>query len=223
MNHPKRYGILPLLLVSSFLTAALLTGCMNTPLAAQLVSKKQTSRTAAETTAAENAAAKAADAPAEKEKAGGPGAGTVNNIHFLEVGDTAPDFTASLVGGDLFRLADYSDKVVLLNFWATWCPYCIVEMPAFEKLEEDQIPGLKIVLVNCMEEKPVVDRYVETEKCSSSVAYDETGEICFAYPTYGIPYTVIIDRGTVAATFSGAKDWETQYKLYRAAVDKCLD
>ena len=71
----------------------------------------------------------------------------------LNEGDEAPDFTADLAGGGTFTLSDHKDEVVLVNFWATWCGYCIDEMPALEKLRKDNIEGLTILAVDCMETK----------------------------------------------------------------------
>ena len=52
----------------------------------------------------------------------------------LSEGDEAPDFTAELAGGETFTLSDHKDEVVLLDFWATWCGYCIDEMPDVHRL-----------------------------------------------------------------------------------------
>ena len=79
----------------------------------------------------------------------------------LTTGDAAPDFTAELADGGSFTLSEQSDKVVLLNFWATWCGPCVQEMPAFEKLAEEYKDDVAILAVNCQEDTKTVDKFIE--------------------------------------------------------------
>ena len=144
------------------------------------------------------------------------------SIKVLEEGDKAPDFTVQLVNGDTIRLSDYDDKVVLLNFWATWCGPCVNEMPAFEKLKKDGNDDLMIICINCMENKSTVDSFVEEMGYTFNIGYDEDGSIEMYYPTDGIPYTLVINKGYVSDIFLGAVDAETQYKEYKNAIDKCI-
>ncbi|MCZ6647811.1 MAG: TlpA disulfide reductase family protein, partial [Thaumarchaeota archaeon] len=53
------------------------------------------------------------------------------------IGWQAPDFRLQSINGDEVSLGDFRGKVVLVNFWATWCPFCVNEMPAFQQLNED--------------------------------------------------------------------------------------
>ena len=63
-------------------------------------------------------------------------AGEVQATTLVEVGDTAPDFVVGMFDGTQVRLSELRGKVVLLNFWATWCPPCRAEMPDIQKLYE---------------------------------------------------------------------------------------
>ncbi len=139
-------------------------------------------------------------------------------IKVLSKGDIAPDFTAELSGGGSFKLSDYDDKVVLINFWATWCGYCVDEMPGLERLKNDGIEGLEIVCVNCGEDEGTVDSFVSNEGYSINMAYDPYGRITNYYPSNGIPYTVVVNRGVVYKVFSGA--W--RYSDYKDAVESAI-
>ncbi len=138
--------------------------------------------------------------------------------------NTAPDFTAEVNDGSSFLLSEQSGKVVLLNFWATWCGPCVAEMPAFERLYQDyDKEDVAILAINCMEEKSTVDQFVADSEYTFPIAYDEAGEISQKYPTNGIPYTLIIGKdGSVKKTYIGARDAETQYQEYKKAVDAAL-
>ena len=130
----------------------------------------------------------------------------------------APDFTAELSGGGTFKLSDYDDKVVLINFWATWCGYCIEEMPAFERLKNDGIEDFELVCINCGEDEGTVDSFVNSEGYSFNFAYDPYYRIGDYYPSNGLPYTVIVERGVVYKVISGARS----YSDYKAVIEDAL-
>lgn len=142
----------------------------------------------------------------------------------LNEGDTAPDFTAPLADGSEFTLSDHRGKVVLLNFWATWCGPCVREMPAFEKLKEDYGEEVAILAVNCMESADTVAAFIEENGYTFPIAIDEEGVVSVKYPTQGIPYTLVIDgEGIVQNIYMGAVDAETQYKEYKSAIDAVME
>jgi len=140
----------------------------------------------------------------------------------LSEGNAAPDFTAQLANGASFTLSDYSDKCVLINFWATWCGPCVGEMPAFQQLLEDNIDGLEIICINCMEDEATVDKFVNDNGYTFNIAYDTNGNICANYPTDGIPYTLVVNKGRIENIYVGAMDAETQYREYLGAIEACL-
>lgn len=141
----------------------------------------------------------------------------------LTTGDVAPDFTAELADGGSFTLSEQSDKVVLLNFWATWCGPCVQEMPAFEKLAEEYKEDVAILAVNCQEDTKTVDKFIEENGYTFPIAYDVEGMIGAKYPTTGIPYTLVIGKdGVIKKIYLGAQDADAQYKEYKAAIDAVL-
>ena len=139
----------------------------------------------------------------------------------LSEGDEAPDFTAELAGGETFTLSDHKDEVVLLDFWATWCGYCIDEMPDVQRLQDDGIDGLTIVAVNCAEAKAQVDAFRLKTGYTFNFAYDEDGVISSQYPTSAIPCTVIVYKGKVKKIFIGASP--DAYEEFKSAAEECLN
>ena len=141
----------------------------------------------------------------------------------LAAGDTAPDFTAKLANGDSITLSEQTDKVVLLNFWATWCGPCVGEMPAFEKLAEEYQDEVVVLAVNCLEDEETVNQFIEENGYTFSIAYDVDGSINAKYPTSGIPYTLVIGKdGVIKKIYLGAQDAETQYNEYKNAIEEVL-
>lgn len=149
---------------------------------------------------------------------------SAKNYQEIAIGDTAPDFTAETAGGASFTLSEQNGKVVLLNFWATWCGPCVEEMPAFEKLYGEYGEEVTILAVNCMEDKISVAQFLADKGYTFPIAYDTEGAISMKYPTDGIPYTLVIGKdGTVKNVYLGARDADMQYKEYKSAIDKALE
>jgi thiol-disulfide isomerase/thioredoxin len=148
----------------------------------------------------------------------------INNIiqsSDVSQGSEAPDFTVTLNNGQTFTLSDYKDRVVLINFWATWCPPCVGELPAFEQLKKDNLDGFVFVAVNCSEPKSTVDSFISQNGYTFNIAYDEDGSVQKLYPTDGIPYTLVIKNGVVERTFLGAP--QDAYNVYKNAVEECMN
>lgn len=141
----------------------------------------------------------------------------------LSEGDKAPDFTADTVSGEKFTLSENSGKVVLINFWATWCGPCVGEMPAFERLNKEYGDDVEILCVNCVESNDTVDAFVKENGYTFPIAYDPEGEINYKYPTQGIPYTLVIGKdGIISAIYIGSEGEEEQYQKYKSSIDEAL-
>jgi len=140
-------------------------------------------------------------------------------------GSTAPDFTGRDVAGKTFRLSDYHGKVVLLDFWATFCEPCKAEFPHLRALyESDRDKGLLIVGVAMDGPETVADvsSFVKRFDLGFPVVTDEDSRIASLYnPKKSMPLSVLIDRaGHIVTVREGYNPGEE--KLVAADVDKAL-
>ena len=141
----------------------------------------------------------------------------------IEVGNEYRDFTGELVSGGDFKLSDYEGKVILLNFWATWCGPCVGEMPAFPRLIEKYGNELVLAAVNCGEDADTVSEFLNNNGYTFNVLLDTEYDISNLYPTDGIPYTLIIDReGKISKIHLGASDADSMFEAYCEDIDAVL-
>ena len=133
-----------------------------------------------------------------------------------ESGFAAPDFTVLDGEGNEVQLSDYFGKPIVLNFWATWCYYCKVEMPDFDKAYE-KYPDVQFLMVNAtdgvQETVESAKEYIEQEGFRFDVFFDTELEAVSAYYVTGFPTTFFIDENGDLVTYgSGMLDLETLEK-----------
>lgn len=112
-------------------------------------------------------------------------------------GFTAPDFTLTMLDGDTLTLSSLRGKVVVLNFWASWCLPCRAEMPALQHVYEDYSSlGLELVAVNAANQDSllVVSGFVDEFGLSFPIPLDVDGSVSAQYLLNGLPTTFFIDR-----------------------------
>jgi thiol-disulfide isomerase/thioredoxin len=121
------------------------------------------------------------------------------------VGHAAPDFTLKQLNGQSFQLSKRTGKVVVLDFWATWCGPCLQTMPLVDRVvEEFSQQGVELVAVNLEEQAAQVSSMLERHKFDLTVALDRDGVVASKYAVTAIPQTVVIDRnGIVSRLFVG--------------------
>lgn len=120
-----------------------------------------------------------------------------------QVGQAAPQITAKGLNGRDISLADYKGKVLVLNFWATWCPPCRAETPdmikSFRKLSGSSVAFLGI---DSTEKAPIIHSFIAAKQYPVPVALDDHKQTSAAYDVRGIPTTYVIDgNGVVRARF----------------------
>lgn len=127
----------------------------------------------------------------------------VGNAQQSLINRPAPPFALTDLHGARIDLAQYKGQVVLLNFWATWCAPCRVEMPQFVAWQK-QYPGLRIVGVSIDDSKAPVPPFVDRMRLNYPVAMGTANLGDLYGGVYGVPVTFLIDRhGIVRARFDG--------------------
>ncbi len=124
----------------------------------------------------------------------------------------APRFLSTTVDGKKIGSDEIKGKLVLLNFWATWCPPCRLEMPSMERLyKEFKGDGLEIVAVNFMESEKPIRSFLKENGFTFPVLFDKKGEIAQSYGVHALPVTFLIGRnGNLLAKSMGYKDWHAE-------------
>ena len=139
----------------------------------------------------------------------------------VEVGQPAPDFQLSDLNGNQVSLAQFRGKVVILDFWATWCGPCRLTMPVMERIQQQYADKLALLAINLEEPAEDVRGYVTSNGVRSTVLLDEDGTIGRIYRTDSIPMQVLIDRKGVVRNIQVGYSSRLADRL-RAAIDKLL-
>jgi len=142
--------------------------------------------------------------------------GTVNAFAVggdaVRVGSSAPDFSLQDLQGQTVHLSDFQGKVVFLNFWATWCPPCRMEMPSMDMLNEIFATSDFVMLAVNVEQEGLatVPPFLERNPHSFRVLLDLEAKVQNAYGVYRFPESFLIDkRGRIARHYIGAYDWSS--------------
>jgi len=148
----------------------------------------------------------------------------------LAPGTPAPDFTVEAWGGGQTKLSDYKGQVVVLDFWASWCPPCRASMPHLQKVHQAVKDQKVAVLALCvLDTRQGYEEWMNDNhgKYTFDFAYDPAGRkpnsiASKSYKVAGIPTTYIIDKdGKVAASvegFSGEEDRRIEDALAKLGV-----
>ena len=133
-------------------------------------------------------------------------AGCDRGDHPEHVGTPAPDFSLK-DGSRTISLADYRGKIVLVNFWATWCTPCLEELPSLEALQK-QLPQIVILAVSIDEDADAYHRFLIDHQVSLLTVNDPAQRVNALYGTHLFPETYVVDRsGNIRRKFVIAQDW----------------
>ncbi len=131
----------------------------------------------------------------------------------LEEGRALPDFELPTFQGETVRLSSLQKKVVLVNFWATWCEACMVELPSIVRLREAySAKGFEVLLIN-VDENPqaVIPKVLNKMGIKFPVYWDEGQKLAELFGVEAIPLTVLLDENRkVLLIESGERDWYGQ-------------
>jgi peroxiredoxin len=134
-------------------------------------------------------------------------------LEFKE-GQRGPAFSLATLDGRRAALADYRDKLVILNFWATWCVPCTDEMPALEALWKDYRERGIVVLgvsVDRGAPRPLIEPYVRNLALTFPILLDPDSKTATAWRVTALPATFVVKPGgEVAGNAVGARDWRSE-------------
>lgn len=131
-------------------------------------------------------------------------------VKVISEGDAAPDFSLPALDNRVVRLSDFRGRVVMLHFWATWCPPCVEEMPGIEQLYKAfKDSGLEILAVSVDEDgASAVSPFMKKNNLTFPVLLDRGRRVASGYGTFKFPETYVIDRGGIVRFKAiGSLDW----------------
>jgi thiol-disulfide isomerase/thioredoxin len=140
-----------------------------------------------------------------------------------EEGFIAPGFTLQNLSGTSVNLNDFRGRVVLLNFWATWCGPCRKEIPALEKLyQAKKGPGFEILAVSLDKtSQDKVASFVNSNQMEFPILLNPDGDVGGRYWVRGIPTSFLLDKqGIIKWKVVGGREWDSEEVLSR--IDQLL-
>jgi len=123
----------------------------------------------------------------------------------------APAFKLKDLAGKEYRLEDFRGKVVILNFWASWCGPCVEEIPSLVKLSK-RYEGKDVVIVGVALQSPVADvkKMISRFNVNFPTPMDKDGDVALSYGARALPTTYYINRkGQIVGILRGGRNWES--------------
>jgi cytochrome c biogenesis protein CcmG/thiol:disulfide interchange protein DsbE len=153
-----------------------------------------------------------------------PGNAALQNNPAPREGFLAPGFTLESHSGEKFDLEDQKGKVLLINFWTTWCPPCRAEMPAIQRVYTDyQDEGLVVIGINATDQDELtsVKSFITENQLTFPILLDNDGEISRKYNLHSLPTSFFVDQnGIIQDVVIGGPMAEA---LLRSRVERLLE
>ncbi len=139
-----------------------------------------------------------------------------------EVSGPAPDFTLKTLDGKNIKLSELSGNVVMINFWATWCPPCRVEMPKLNDLyNKYKDLGFVLLGVNVEQQEQPPRNFLRKRPVDFPILMDKGNDVSKLYDVVAMPTTVLVDRsGNMRYLHQGYKEGDE--KIYKKMIKQLL-
>lgn len=132
------------------------------------------------------------------------------------------NFSCETNKGNTFSL-DGRSKPAFINFWATWCGPCCMEMPDLQDVYDEYKEKVDFIFVNCGDSKETISNFINTSEISYTfpIGYDENNELAFKYNITGIPTTYIVDaKNEISDMVVGARPGDEYRKMLNKVIEK---
>lgn len=129
----------------------------------------------------------------------------------LEIGDSVPEFTVFRLSGEAVSLKDFASRNIFVHFWATWCPPCLVELPALARLSRRLNQYGIVLLAVCVDktEAGKVKEFLESGGYDLPVYLDPGGRVAASFGTFKFPETYVVGRdGKIVRKVLGPANWD---------------
>ena len=128
------------------------------------------------------------------------------------IGQKIPDFELNADNGERIRPADFRGKILVINFWATWCPPCVEEMPSLDRFQKAFAGrGVEVLAVSWDEDAKLYRDFLEQHHVRMRTVRDPGKKVGSLYGTVKIPESYIVDReGRLARKIIGPADWMSE-------------
>ena len=122
----------------------------------------------------------------------------------------APDFSLLDMEGAVHRLSDYRGRIVIVNFWATWCPPCREEMPSMQRAWEQLRPeGILMFGINVGEDEDTIFQFTADYPVDFPLLMDSDSAVTGQWPVRGLPTTFVVDpAGRLVYRAIGSREWD---------------
>jgi len=139
-------------------------------------------------------------------------AAEADELELVAYQPVAEDFSLRGLDGQTHQLSAYAGKVILVSFWATWCPECIFEMPSLQALSKALADSDFILLtINVGEDQERVRSFAQQHNLNFPILLDQDLKTYKKWPVLGVPTSFVIDQhGKIAYSVVGAIDWSNQ-------------
>ncbi len=130
-------------------------------------------------------------------------------VRIINAGDTAPNFSIVTEQGKTVTRADFGGKLLVLNFWASWCPPCISELPSLNQFaQEFKNQGVVVLGISIDKNERLYKSFLQERQVAFDTARDPEANISASYGTFQIPETYVIGRdGKVLEKVISDQDW----------------
>lgn len=135
----------------------------------------------------------------------------------IRVGDKAPSFSIVTETGKTLTRDNFGGKLLVLNFWATWCQPCVEEMPSLNQFQQElKDSGVVVLAVSIDKNEAAFKRFVQRFGIQFETARDAGADIPASYGTYKYPETYVISaKGEVLEKFVGEENWANSQLIQR--------